>query len=229
MVLEGVVVSRMMSGRFNLPEDDLSFFEDSLEGPFIVDPRADVFRAAEVPYMHLLQDGWACKYKLLTDGRRQITSFHLPGEVVDLDRITRIDVPFNILALSECRFARIPIDRVQKAVDERPAIRELLWKLTTHENCSLFEQIVSLGRRSARERLAFLLHDLLVRLQELGGAQDGTFVSYVTQAEMADALGLSTVHLNRTLQGLKADRLIEVHGRTYTIRDPKALQAVAKA
>ena len=118
---------------------------------------------------------------------------------------------------------------MQKAIGERPAIRDMLWTLTTRENCALFEQIVSLGRRSARERLAFLLHDLLVRLQDLGGAQDGIFVSYVTQAEMADALGLSTVHLNRTLQGLKADRLIEVQGRTYRIRDPKALQAVAKA
>ena len=227
--MDGVVVSSVVSGGVTLPEDDLAFFEDSLEGPIVVDARSDVFRADGVPYLHLLKEGWACKYKLLTDGRRQITSFHLPGEVVDLDRITRTDVPFNILALSECHFVRIPLERVQKAISERPAIRELLWTLTTHENCSLFEQIVSLGRRSARERLAFLLHDFLVRLQVLGGASDGTFVSYVTQAEMADALGLSTVHLNRTLQGLKADRLIEVHGRTYTIRDPKALQAAAKA
>ncbi len=228
-MLDGAVISNVSPGRFDLTGDDRAYFEESLEGPIGVDARSDVFRGPSAPYLHILQDGWACKYKLLTDGRRQITSFHLPGEIVDLDRIIQADLSFNILALSECRFARLPLDRVQKAIHERPAIRELLWTLTTSENRALFEQIVSLGRRSARERLAFLLHDLLVRLQDLGIAQDGTFVSYVTQAEMADALGLSTVHLNRTLQGLKADRLIEVHGRTYTIRDAKGLQAVAKA
>ena len=200
-----------------------------MDGSVVVDPRTDVFRATSTPFLHVLQHGWACKYKLLTDGRRQITSFHLPGEILDLDRITRTDVPFNILALSECRVARLPLEMIRTAVAGRPAIRNWLWALTTRENTSLFEQIVSLGRRSARERLAYLLHDLLDRLANLGDAKDGTFMSYVTQAEMADALGLSTVHLNRTLQGLKADRLIEVRGRTYTVRDPKALQAAARA
>ena len=110
-----------------LPNPDLTLIENNIQPPSSIAPRTDVFRAGPSPHLHVLQEGWACKYRLLSDGRRQIIAFHLPGEVLDIDRIKKTVVPFAVLALGKCRVARLSIDWVRQAVDERPALRDLMW------------------------------------------------------------------------------------------------------
>jgi CRP-like cAMP-binding protein len=200
----------------------------SVERSIVVDAQSDIFGSSARPYLHVLQTGWACTYQLLPNGQRQIVAFHLPGAVLDLDRIMTERLNFSALALSECTVGLLPLEWVRTAIDTRPAIRDLFWTLTTLENRALLESVVNLGRRTARERLAYLLSDLLERLQAIGEALDGSFTPAINQSEMADALGLSQVHLNRSIQRLKTEGLVAIRGRRYEICDAKRLRQVAK-
>ena len=182
---------------------------------------------AKSKQIHILVKGWACKYRLMADGRRQILQIHLPGEICDLDKVCTDELAFGVLALTDCRVATVSLDWLKRSVEERPALRDLLWSLTVLENAMMCEHVVSLGRRSARERTAYLLCDLLERLDALGEVLDGSFRLPMTQVDMGDYLGLSTVHINRTLQDLKAEGLVVNSGRTYTVRDREALKRVA--
>ena len=220
-------LTRLM--REGASEIDLAFIAENYRNVVNVEAQSDISgRGASAKQIHVLLDGWACKYRLMADGRRQILRIHLPGEICDLDKICRDDVSFGVLALSECRIATISLDWIKKAIEDRPAIRDLLWSLTVFESVAMTEQVVSLGRRSARERTAYLLCDLLQRLQALGQADDGSFRLPLTQVDMGDHLGLSTVHVNRTLQDLKSERLIQNGGRTYRICDREGLERLGQ-
>ena len=201
---------------------------ESYDGIFQVRPQADFCsKEAATKHIHVLLEGWAYKYKLLADGRRQILRVHLPGEICDLEKIFNDDPAFGVTAVSECRVAMISFDWIKQAVGDRPAIRNLFWSMTAYESMTMNEQVVSLGRRTARERAAFFLCDLIERLQALGQALDGRFRLPLTQMDLGDHLGLSTVHMNRTLQDLKSDHLIQNCGRTYTICNRDALEQLA--
>ena len=214
--------------RDGLSHEDLSFVGESYGGVLHVEPQAD-FSNEDLSrkHIHVLLEGWAYKYKLLADGRRQILRVHLPGEICDLETIFSDDPAFGLMAVSECRVATISYDWIKHAIGERPAIRNLFWSMAAFESMTMNEQVVSLGRRTARERAAFFLCDLVERLQALGQALDGSFRLPLTQMDMGDHLGLSTVHMNRTLQDLKSNRLIQNSGRTYTICNRGALEQLA--
>ena len=214
--------------RYGLAEADVAAFGNAYRATFEVGSHADIIDGgAKSKQIHILVKGWACKYRLMADGRRQILQIHLPGEICDLDKLCASDVAFGVLALTDCRVATISLDWLRRSVDERRPLRDLLWSLTVLENTMTSEHIVSLGRRSARERTAYFLCDLLERLEALGHVLDGGFRLPMTQVDMGDYLGLSTVHINRTLQDLKAEGLVGNSGRAYTIRDRDALKRVA--
>ena len=120
-----------------------------------------------------------------------------------------------------------PLDAVRALVDERPAIRALLWALTAGEATVMAEQLVNLGRRTARERTAFFLCNLLDRLETLGEASNDSFRLPMTQVDMGDHLGLSTVHINRTLQELRKERLIQHSGRVVKVCNRDELERFA--
>ena len=178
-------------------------------------------------HLHLLLDGWACQYRLLANGRRQIIGLNLAGDVCDIDRLFCRSLSFGVEAMGECRVAEISIDLLKSALDARPAIRDLFWSLTVLENTAMAELVTSLGSRSARERVAWFLCDVVARLQIRGKALDGAFRLELTQTDIADMLGLSVVHINRTLKDLKSDGLISSQGSTYKILDPTRLRAAA--
>ena len=214
--------------RDGLSPEDLSFLGESYRGILQVGAQTDFFgEDPPIKHIHVLLEGWAYKYKLLADGRRQILRVHLPGEICDLEKVFCDDPAFGVMAVSDCRVATISFDWIKQAVSERPAIRDLFWSMTAFESMTMNEQVVSLGRRTARERAAFLLCDLVERLQALGQALDGSFRLPLTQIDLGDHLGLSTVHMNRVLQELKGDRLIQSSGRTYTICNRAGLEQIA--
>ena len=214
--------------RREIPEDDVAALGGSYRAFFDVNAQSDIIAGeASSKQLHVLIKGWACKYRLMADGRRQILQIHLPGEICDLDKICVDDVPFGVLALTECRIATIRLDWIRKAADERAALTKLFWSLLQADNATMTEHVVSLGRRSARERTAYVLCDLLHRLQALNEGLDGKFRLPLTQVDIGDHLGLSTVHINRTLQDLKSERLIQNGGRTYTVVDFEGLERVA--
>ena len=187
----------------------------------IVGERADASR------IHILLEGWSISYRLLSDGRRQVAAIHLPGDVCDVDALAPARLSFGVLALTDCRIACIERDALKAAMQERVAVRNLIVALLAAENASLFELVVNLGRRSARERIAFLLCRLLGRLQTNGEALNNSIRCALTQTDLGDHLGLSTVHVNRALKDLKLGGLISGRGSVYTISDLPGLQAIA--
>lgn len=214
--------------KYGTSASDLDFIAQNYGNTYEVQGRADISSAtAASRFVHVLIDGWACKYRLMSDGRRQIIAFLLSGDICDLDRLMDANACVAVIALTDCKIVTLNVDVLNEARKTRPAIGELLWMLLSREHAAMTEQIVALGRRTSRQRIAFLICDLFERLQALGLADNGSFRSPLTQSDIADALGLSTVHVNRTLQGLREDGLIEMRGRSLRVPRHAALGRAA--
>jgi CRP-like cAMP-binding protein len=169
-------------------------------------------------------EGFACRYKLLEDGRRQIMSFHIPGDIVDLHSFLLQEMDHSIGTLTPCRVAAIPHAALLDIVETYPRIARALWRDTLIDAAVFREWMVGIGRRSSYARIAHLLCEMFVRLKAIGLAEADRCEFPVTQTELGDALGLSLVHVNRTLQQLRGDGLIAWQGRTLTIEDWEGLQ-----
>ena len=214
--------------RCNLPEQDYAILAAGYQGTAHIHAHADILDCETSPnQIVILLEGWACKYQIMRNGGRQIISIHLPGEICNLDSLLRSDPQSSVSAMSDCHVATFAIDWLKRMIDERPGIRDLFWSLMVDENAAITDRVVSLGGRSSRQRVAHFLLDLLTRLEVLGQATQGMLRLPLTQEDIGDALGLSTVHVNRTLQALRDEGLVAFKGRTYVIRDRNRLQALA--
>ena len=174
-------------------------------------------------HLHVLLDGWAARYRVLADGRRQFSALLLPGDICDLDRLQIPTPEFGVVTLTPCTVAKVSVRGLKALADERKAIREALWRLTCLENAISSEWTVCLGQLTALERTAHLLCELDARLGAIGGVLREEYTLPMTQEELGDALGLSVVHVNRTLQTLRNKNLIHLRGRQLTILDRRAL------
>ncbi len=172
------------------------------------------------PYhTHLILDGWACRYKPFPDGRRAIVALLLPGDLCDPFAFRRARMDHAIGALTPVTVARITPDQIGDAIRDRPAVEECLWREMLATTAIHREWIASVGRRSAIERLAHLFCELHLRLTRVGLADGATLPMPVTQPDLADALGQTSVHINRTLKELRTSGLVALRGRRLTIRD----------
>ena len=134
---------------------------------------------------------------------------------------------FGVAALTPCTVATLPHARLREIMDRSPAIRDVFWWLTFVENAVSAEWTTGMARRSATERLEHLLCELLVRLEVVGLTEDNGYAFPLTQEEIGDALGASTVHVNRTLQELRARDLMSLEGRRLAVHDWEGLTALA--
>lgn len=169
------------------------------------------------------QDGWLARYKILHKGSRQILDFILPGQVFGLPACLFPHAPYSVLAITEATVTAIPFNMVDNIFERDPALaKALLWS-TVQEAAILGEHLTDAGRRSAYERVSHLLLELLVRLNRGHRSGGMTLSMPLTQELIADTLGLTTVHVNRTLRALREDKLIAVDGKSITIVDFEAL------
>jgi len=188
-----------------------------------------VIRAGEeLSASTLLLDGLMCRYKDLRDGQRQISALHVPGDFVDLHSFTLKRLDHNIMALTPCRFVQMPHERLTEITERFPHLTRVYWFLTTLDAAMHREWMLSLGRRTAIQRLAHLLCELFVRLDIVGLTDGGSFPLGITQTDLAECTGLTAVHVNRTLRELRQRELVEISGRRVTIRDMRALQTLAE-
>jgi CRP-like cAMP-binding protein len=185
----------------------------------------DIVRAGDSPSEScLIVNGFACRYILTAEGKRQILSFHIAGDIPDLQSL-HIDVMDHSLAtLAPSSLAFIQHDDLRSLMRSHPRLGDLLWRDTLIDAAVFRQWMVGLGRRDAYGRIAHLLCELLVRLQAVDLVDDHAFMLPVTQAELGDAFGLSTVHVNRVLQDLRGDRLIALHGGSLKVLDWERLQ-----
>lgn len=174
----------------------------------------------------VLVDGFAYRQKMTGDGSRQILAVCIPGDAVDLQNIFLEVSDHAVQMLTRGIVADLAREALQQLVLTRPAIGRAVIQLTLVEASILREWIVNVGRRDARERIAHILCEFAVRLESRGLAFDHGFELPMTQEQLADATGLTSVHVNRVLKALEADGLIERRRRHVYFPNWRALQDV---
>lgn len=193
-------------------------------------PGSDLVREGDRPDRSMLvAQGFTTRYRLLADGTRQITAIHVPGDFVDLHSFLLKTMDHSVGALSACRVVTFPHANLKTITERHPHLTRLLWLMTLLDSAIHREWIVAMGRRSALEQLAHLLCEIVTRLSVVGlGDSDRAVILPINQTELGDTLGLSTVHVNRTLQQLRAEQLITWQGQTVRILDWDRLARIAQ-
>jgi CRP-like cAMP-binding protein len=176
--------------------------------------------------LHILIDGWAARYKILEEGSRFIPVLAVPGDICDIDALRFDQLDYGIMMLSAGTVAVVPRRQADALFTSHPAVADAFWSLALAENSTLTEWAASIGRRSASQRVAHLLCELLLRLTIVGKADGFSYDLPLTQEHIADTLGLTPVHVNRTLQSLRSMDLVTVQSRRVTIHDWAALSAL---
>jgi CRP-like cAMP-binding protein len=179
------------------------------------------------PTLFFLLEGFACRHKQLPDGRRQILSFLLPGDGCDLGVTMLPRRDHTTTALSTCRFARTSDPALEHLAQQYPRIRAALQWATLTEEAIAREWVVNVGRRNALERTAHVFCEIYHRMAAIGLVNGTTCELPLTQTELGDTLGLSTVHVNRTLQELRSRQLIAFGDKRLTILDLPRLEGTA--
>ena len=194
-----------------------------------VGPRQDLVREGDRPHeCCLILEGFAYRYKLTHDGKRQIFSFHIPGDIPDLQSLYLDLMDHSLASLTATKAMFIPHDTVRDLTRRCPRIGDAFWRDTLIDGAVFREWILNLGRREAYGRMAHLLCEFYVRLRAVGLTNGDACEMPFTQAELADATGLSNVHVNRTLQELRGEGLITLRAGSLTVLDWERLKEVGE-
>lgn len=178
-------------------------------------------------FVYLIIDGWVARYRLLSDGRRQIIALHLPGDLCDLSWLGAGHAADHYIAVAPTRTARIAVDAVRQALSSGRTIGRLLWDEMRQQNERLGDWMVNLGRKNAIERIAYLFCELAARIGRVSDDGPSGCNMPLTQIDIADAAGLTPVHVNRVLQEMRATGLIQLQARRLKIPDFAKLSRLA--
>jgi CRP-like cAMP-binding protein len=193
-----------------------------------VQSRRDLMREGEAPRsVYVILEGWACHYRTLNDGRRQIVDFAVPGDICDLNIFILDRMDHSIGAITRLRVAEIGREVLHTVVTTYPKITTALWWQELVSKSIHREWILNVGQRSALERIAHLFCEMFLRLESVGLTQGFSCDFPPTQADLAEATGLTSVHVNRTIQELRRSGLIQLDRQRLTIPDMLALQRAA--
>ncbi|QRM33910.1 Crp/Fnr family transcriptional regulator [Microvirga sp. VF16] len=176
----------------------------------------------------LILSGFAATYKITADGKRQITSFGIAGDIPDLHSLHLKVLDNSVSTLSTCRVGFIIHDDLRDLCERYPRIAAALWRETLIDGAIFREWMLNIGRREAYNRIAHLFCEMQVRLSAVGLVEDYAYDLPITQAELGDALGITTVHVNRVLQQMRADGLIVTKRTRLAIPDWDKLKEVGE-
>ncbi len=190
---------------------------------------ADIVREGDRPSeCCLVLQGFVCRYKILAEGKRQILSFHPPGDIPDLQSLHLKTMDHSLGALTPTRAGFIAHSALADLIDHHPGLGALFWRETLIDAAIFREWMVGLGRQTAIQRVAHVICEMAVRYRAVGLADERSFVLPVTQTELGDALGLSTVHVNRVLRDLREAQLAVMRTGTVTVLDWNGLRQMAE-
>ena len=198
----------------------------------VVEAHEDVVRDGTTqPTAFVVLEGLACTHRILADGSRQIFAFLLPGDSCDIHRVPRSWRDTSVTTFVRSRIARVSAEAADRLMTERPNVARALWETMLVEQSTMRERLVSLGRRPADRRLAHLFCELLYRMRVIGLVEEtgrgASFDFAATQPQIADAMGLTAVHVNRTLQQLRDAELVSFRTRRVVVLDEQRLSAFA--
>ncbi|WP_407520692.1 Crp/Fnr family transcriptional regulator [Methylobacterium oryzisoli] len=186
----------------------------------VVAPYTNLLREGDVQdNAYVILSGFAYCFKLLTNGERQIVAYLVPGDADGLYGVTTENADYSVVTLTPCTVAFISRDTIDDLLAHNPRIARALWWSLLLEKSSLCASLTNVGQRPAPQRLAYLLCDLLSRLQAVGLARNGSFEIPLKQQDFADILGITSVHTCRILKYLQKIDLLLHDYRTITIVD----------
>jgi CRP-like cAMP-binding protein len=176
----------------------------------------------------ILLEGWMARSKDLATGERQVTELHITGDFPDLHGFTLKKLDHDVVTLSECTIGIVPHERLLEITAAYPHLARVYWFSTNVHAAITRELALSLGQRSAIARMAHLFCELYLRLNVVGRASGNRYEFPLTQRELSECLGLTVVHVNRTLQELRRKQLIQFEDHKLTILDRRGLEGVAE-
>jgi CRP-like cAMP-binding protein len=178
--------------------------------------------------IHLVMSGLAARSKTMANGTRQIMAFLVPGDLCDVEVFVLEAMDHDIVALSETTCALIPAAVIEHLLTEFSKLTQALWWSTMTDSAVLRERIIDHGRRDSRERIAHLFYEMLIRYRMIDETKGDSFGFPITQEDLADATGLTAVHVNRTLNQLREDGLVEFRNNRVTVMDSARLKKAAR-
>jgi CRP-like cAMP-binding protein len=224
-------INRKLESIFALSPEERSAIADLPLHVRQFDAGQDVSREQDRPSQCcVVLEGLACRYKILRGGRRQIFSFHIPGDIPDLQSLHIEVMDHNLATIVPSKVGFIPHHVMRTFLRAHPRISDVFWRDTLIEAAIFREWIANVGGRAARPRMAHIICEMFVRLRATGAIAADTYELPlpITQTELGHALGLSLVHVNRTLQSLRKDELISHNRSSIFIKDWPGLQAAGE-
>ena len=217
---EDNLLIRKLESIFTLTDKERKALQNLPMQIAVIKDDQDIVREGDSPSRScLILSGFTCTYKVTAEGKRQIVSFNIPGDIPDLQSL-HLEVLDNSLGtLTPCRVGFITHEALRDLCVRYPRITAAFWRETLVDASIFREWLLNVGRREAYNRMAHLLCELLVRLRAVGLADDHACNLPITQAEFGDAIGVTTVHVNRVLQELRADGLIQSKGTRLSVPD----------
>jgi CRP-like cAMP-binding protein len=213
-----------------LDQTDRRRLDELLSFPTQNFARGDVIikEGEKVENIHLVLTGLAARCKHLAKGDRQIMAFLVPGDLCDVEVFVLEAMDHNITAMADTTCVLIPAKKIEELLTESTNITRGLWWSTMVDSGVLREWIIDHGSRDAHERLAHLCYEMLVRYRVVGETSDNSIPFPLTQQDLADATGMTPVHVNRIVQELRADGLIEWKDKVLSVLSPKKLKEAAQ-
>jgi CRP-like cAMP-binding protein len=207
---------------------DLNFEYDLQGEPKHIRKNKDIVVAGKhYETLFVNHDGWLLRYKILHNGDRQILDFILPGQIFGLQACLFKTSLYSVATITEASLSSIPLDAIDRVFERTPTLAKALFWSALCESAIVAEHLIDTGRRSAYERVSHLLLELFVRLKSTGLTDNMSFDMPLTQELIGGALGLTTVHVNRTFRSLREDKLIAIDGKCVTILDFDALSLLS--
>jgi CRP-like cAMP-binding protein len=220
---------RKLESIFTLSDDERRALENLPMQVMVIKEDQDIVREGDRPSRScLILSGFACTYKITAQGKRQIVSFNITGDIPDLQSLHLKVLDNSVSTISPCRVGFIPHDALHEICTRYPRIAAAFWRETLIDAAIFREWVTNVGQRDGPNRMAHVLCEMLVRLKAVGLVEDHVCDLPITQSEFADALGFSTVHVNRVLQQLRAEGLIVTQGTRLTIPDWDRLTEVGE-
>ena len=220
---------RKIAARDALGQEERRALVEAADERLVFEAGEDLVSEGQRPIRRMLvADGFTSRYRLLSGGDRQLTAIHVPGDFVDLHSFLIKKMDHSVGALTRCVIYTFPHARLVALTERFPHLTRILWLLTLLDASIHREWLVGLGRLSAQQRAAHLICEIFTRLRVIGRTADNSFELPITQSALADALGISAVHINRVLQDLRRRGLIVWDGGRLNITDWHALSALAE-
>lgn len=208
-----------------LQRDEREWLQDLTRHARDVDADQDLISEGDKPEdVHLVLEGFAVRYKMTTEGQRHIFAYMIAGDFCDLHVALLKRMDHSIRTVRPSRIVKISPSTIIEITEKRPAIARALWLCSLVDEATLREWLVNIGQRTAPQRIAHLFCEMHVRLKAVGLTSNGSFELPLTQEELGDTMGLSSVHVNRSLRELRAAELVTMRNGQIVISDVERLK-----